>query len=194
MFYSTSLEYSSPPTNLQSLSTSAETTPKREAKAHEVVNGTGAELDQISLREDMSNHERGMEKTTDHLHRQTVNSKKNCLTWRSKLGQQLELLRQLKTQAISRLCLLLTKAKATNPMKLTVLTREKISFRHSGGKSMQIAAKSLYHKSFLKINRISIENHLENFVSSTLYEVEEERFGVHVKGGLNEVPSFFAVF
>ena len=59
---------------------------------------------------------------------------------------------------------------------------------------MQIAAKSLYHKSFLKINRISIENHLENFVSSTLYEVEEERFGVHVKGGLNEVPSFFAVF
>ncbi|KAG2266092.1 hypothetical protein Bca52824_073171 [Brassica carinata] len=71
----------------------------------------------------MSNHERGMEKTTDHLHRQTVNSKKNCLTWRSKLGQQLELLRQLKTQAISRLCLLLTKAKATNPMKLTVLTR-----------------------------------------------------------------------
>ncbi|KAL0759420.1 hypothetical protein Bca101_075570 [Brassica carinata] len=123
MFYSTSLEYSSQPTNLQSLSTSAETTPKREAKAHEVVNGTGAELDQISLREDMSNHERGMEKTTDHLHRQTVNSKKNCLTWRSKLGQQLELLRQLKTQAISRLCLLLTKAKATNPMKLTVLTR-----------------------------------------------------------------------
>ncbi|WZY70440.1 hypothetical protein YC2023_002680 [Brassica napus] len=46
-----------------------------------------------------------MEKTTNHLHRQTVNSKKNDLTWRSKLGQQLQalqLLWQLKTQAISR--------------------------------------------------------------------------------------------
>ncbi|KAF3526076.1 hypothetical protein F2Q69_00048024 [Brassica cretica] len=51
---------------------------------------------------DTSDHEHSMEKTTDHLHRQTVNSKKNCLTWRSKLEQQLQLLRQLKTQGISR--------------------------------------------------------------------------------------------
>ncbi|CAN6918197.1 unnamed protein product [Brassica oleracea] len=50
----------------------------------------------------MSDHERGMEKTTDHLHRQTVNSKNNYLAWRSKIGQQLQLLRQLKTQAILR--------------------------------------------------------------------------------------------
>uniref|UniRef100_A0A0D3CS82 Uncharacterized protein n=1 Tax=Brassica oleracea var. oleracea TaxID=109376 RepID=A0A0D3CS82_BRAOL len=51
---------------------------------------------------DTSDHEHSMEKTTDHLHCQTVNSKKNCLTWRSKLEQQLQLLRQLKTQGISR--------------------------------------------------------------------------------------------
>ncbi|KAF3528418.1 hypothetical protein DY000_02041607 [Brassica cretica] len=31
-----------------------------------------------------------------------------------------------------------------------------------------------------------IDTHLETFVSSTLYEVEEERVGVPVKGGLNE--------
>ncbi|CAF1928570.1 unnamed protein product [Brassica oleracea var. botrytis] len=42
-----------------------------------------------------------MEKTTDHLHRQTMKFEKYCLTWRSKIEQQLPLLRQLKTQAIS---------------------------------------------------------------------------------------------
>ncbi|KAF8088738.1 hypothetical protein N665_0531s0011 [Sinapis alba] len=56
----------------------------------------------LSLREDTSDHEHGMKKTTNHLHRQTVNSEKNCLMWRSKLEQQLQLLRQLETQAISR--------------------------------------------------------------------------------------------
>ncbi|KAF2582055.1 hypothetical protein F2Q68_00004077 [Brassica cretica] len=49
----------------------------------------------------LSDHESGMEKTTDHLHRQTMNFEKYCLTWRSKIEQQLPLLRQLKTQAIS---------------------------------------------------------------------------------------------
>ncbi|KAF2594354.1 hypothetical protein F2Q70_00043441 [Brassica cretica] len=73
---------------------------------------------------DTSDHEHSMEKTTDHLHRQTVNSTKNCLTWRSKLEQQMQLLRQLKTKE----------------------SQEKMRFRYSGGKSMQIAAKALYHK------------------------------------------------
>jgi len=45
-----------------------------------------------------------------------------------------------------------------------------------------------------KLNKQLIDTHLETFVSSTLYEVEEERVGVPVKGGLNEVPSFFPVF
>ncbi|CAH8302150.1 unnamed protein product [Eruca vesicaria subsp. sativa] len=45
-----------------------------------------------------------------------------------------------------------------------------------------------------KSNKQLTETHLETFVSSTLYDVEEERVGVPVKGGLNEVASFFAVY
>uniref|UniRef100_A0A0D3AAY9 Uncharacterized protein n=1 Tax=Brassica oleracea var. oleracea TaxID=109376 RepID=A0A0D3AAY9_BRAOL len=194
--------------------------PKREAKAHEVyqnslrteaearvVNGTGAELDQI--REDMSDHERGMEKTTDHLHRQTVNSKNNYLAWRSKLGQQLQLLRQLKTQAILRLktqmMLIAYASQGHQPPEANgshqvyvnyelMLPGKFVLYREddilslwwkeyadcSQGSLAQVVPKN-------KLNKQLIDTHLETFVSSTVYEVEEERVGVPVKGGLNEV-------
>ena len=54
----------------------------------------------------------------------------------------------------------------------------------SGEKNMQNAAKAIYHKLFLKINRLSSQL---SFVYSTLYEVEKERVGVPVKRGLYEV-------
>ena len=44
-----------------------------------------------------------------------------------------------------------------------------------------------------KSNKQLTETPLEAYVSSTLYEVEEERVGVPVKRRLYEVPSFFAV-
>lgn len=43
-----------------------------------------------------------------------------------------------------------------------------------------------------KSNKPSAETSLEASVSSSLYEVEEERVGVPVKGGLYEVPQFCA--
>ncbi|CAN6924746.1 unnamed protein product [Brassica oleracea var. botrytis] len=214
--------------------------PKREAKAHEVyqnslrteaearvVNGTGAELDQIrsdilgfgfetwlllSLREDMSDHERGMEKTTDHLHRQTVNSKNNYLAWRSKLGQQLQLLRQLKTQAILRLktqMMLIAYAsqghqppEANGSHQTISVTNIFICVQVYVNYELMLPGKfvlyreddilSLWWKEYAdcsqgslaqvvpknKLNKQLIDTHLETFVSSTVYEVEEERVGV----------------
>ncbi|CDY46343.1 BnaC01g30270D [Brassica napus] len=216
--------------------------PKREAKAHEVyqnllrteaearvVNGTGAELDQIRpdkklAKEDMSDHERGMEKTTDHLHRQTVNSKKNYLAWRSKLGQQLQLLRQLKTQAISRLktqMMLIAYAsqghqppEANGSHKTVSVTNIFLCVHVYVNYELMLPGKfvlyreddisSLWWKEYAdcsqgslpqvvpknKLNKQLIDTHLETFVSSTLYEVEEERVGVP-KTDLNFVWTFF---
>ncbi|WZY89456.1 hypothetical protein YC2023_046191 [Brassica napus] len=53
----------------------------------------------------------------------------------------------------------------------------------SGEQNMQNAAKAIYHKLFLKINRLSSQL---AFAYSTLYEVEKERVGVPVKRGLYE--------
>lgn len=69
-----------------------------------------------------------------------------------------------------------------------------MSFRHwwkeyadcSQGPIPQVVPKN-------KSNKQLTETLLEAYVSSTLYEVEEERVGVPVKRRLYEVPSFFAV-
>ncbi|CAH8354240.1 unnamed protein product [Eruca vesicaria subsp. sativa] len=77
---------------------------------------------------------------------------------------------------------------ATNTLKLTILTREKMSFPHrwkeyadcSEGPIPQVVPKN-------KLNTQLTETPLEAYVSSTLYEVEAERVGVPVKRGLYEV-------
>ncbi|CAH8316378.1 unnamed protein product [Eruca vesicaria subsp. sativa] len=84
---------------------------------------------------------------------------------------------------------------ATNTLRLKVFTREKMSFFPHWWKEYadcsecpipQVVSKN-------KSNKLLTETPLEAYVSSTLYEVEEERVGVLVKCGLYEVPSFFSV-
>lgn len=78
---------------------------------------------------------------------------------------------------------------ATSTLKLTVLTREKMSFRHwwkeyadcSQGPIPQVVPKN-------KSNKQLTETPLEAYVSSTPYEVEEERVSVPVKRRLYEEP------